>query len=95
MNQFTSPTPGPSGHLESESQRTGEMRVSRTQAELDQLTFTRRFNRSMSINEREVMNRRIQGLELPCTQQGRNNGVKQCAQGNCANKAASAPALKR
>jgi hypothetical protein len=64
MNDYTSPTPRRSVLREPPaSHRTMEARVSRNQAELQQAMSARQSNRSMSVNERDDLERRCQQLQ--------------------------------
>ena len=69
MEGYASPTPQSSGLPEPPgSLKTMEMRVSRTQAELDQVMSARQSNRSLSVNEQIEENRRVQMLQRQLVQ---------------------------
>ena len=64
MDCYNSPTPQPSSVREPPpSHRTMEMRVSQNQAELQQAISARQSNRSMSVNDRDDLERRYQQLQ--------------------------------
>ena len=64
MDCYNSPTPRSSGLREPPpSHRTMEMRVSQNQAELQQAISARQSNRSMSVNDRDDLERRYQQLQ--------------------------------
>ena len=64
MNDYTSPTPRSSAlHKPPATHRTMEARVSRNQAELQHAMSARQSTRSMSVNERDDLERRCQQLQ--------------------------------